>query len=109
MRLLALIGGLAIIGAVGVVIFFFGGFYSVAGTAEEPGIVNWALVNIRQASIARHADDQPPNSFNDPAAAPAGLALSPRAAARTAMGGPAWVGPSFRKDCSRTPPISRMS
>ena len=116
MRLLAFIGGLAIIGAVGVVIFFFGGFYSVAGTAEEPGIVNWALVNIRQASIARHADDQPPNSFNDPAAAPAGARAFATRGCTNCHGGPGvgWAkfseglhpGPPDLKDVvnDRTPP-----
>ena len=67
MRILATIGALAVIGAVGAAVFFCGGFYSVAGTAEDPGIVHWALVQVRTASINRHAHDQPPATFNDPA------------------------------------------
>jgi mono/diheme cytochrome c family protein len=65
MRLLAAIGALSVIGAVGAAVFFFGGFYSVAGTAQDPGIVHWALVHVRTASINRHADDKPPANFND--------------------------------------------
>jgi mono/diheme cytochrome c family protein len=72
MRILAAIGALAIIGAVGAAVFFFGGFYSVAGTAEDPAIVHWALAQVRTASINRHALDQPLANFNDPAKVQAG-------------------------------------
>ena len=43
MRILALIGALAIIVAIGAAIFFFGGFYSVAESQDDPAIVSWAL------------------------------------------------------------------
>src|SRR5262245_39555893 len=56
---LALIGVLAIVLGIGAAVFFFGGFYSVAGTAAEPAFVKWALVQVRQASIARNAKDRP--------------------------------------------------
>lgn len=72
MRILATIGALAIILGLGAAVFFFGGFYSVAGTAEDPAIVNWALVKVRTASIDRHAHDQPPASINEPASVQAG-------------------------------------
>jgi mono/diheme cytochrome c family protein len=72
MRILAAIGALAIIVAVGAAAFFFGGFYSVAGTAEDPAIVRWALVQVRTASIKHYAKDQPPANFNDPAKIQAG-------------------------------------
>ena len=65
MRFLALIGALAIIVGIGAAVFFLGGFYSVAGTAEDPGIVRWALIQTRTASINRHATDQPPANIND--------------------------------------------
>jgi mono/diheme cytochrome c family protein len=64
---LAFIGLLAIIVAIVAAVFFFGGFYSVAGTEEDPGFLNWALVQVRQASVARHAKDTPPMSLDDPA------------------------------------------
>ena len=57
MRILAAIGALAVIVAIGAAVFFFGGFYSVAGTTEDPAIVHWALVKVRTASINRHAQD----------------------------------------------------
>jgi mono/diheme cytochrome c family protein len=71
-KFLALIGFLGIVGAIAAAVFFFGGFYSVAGTADEPAIVKWALVHVRTASIARHAKDKPPMSLDDPAIVKAG-------------------------------------
>ena len=64
---LAVIGLLAILGVIAAAVFFFGGFYNVAASEEDPAIVNWALVHIRQASIARHATDAPPLSLDDAA------------------------------------------
>jgi mono/diheme cytochrome c family protein len=72
MRVLAAIGALAIIVAVAAAVFFFGGFYSVAGTVEDPAIVKWALAKVRNASIARHATDRPPGNLGDPATVQAG-------------------------------------
>ena len=64
---LAVIGVLAILGVIAAAVFFFGGFYNVAATEEDPAVVNWALVHIRRASIARHATDMPPLSLDDAA------------------------------------------
>ena len=72
MRILAAIGALTVIGAVGAAVFFLGGFYNVAGTSEDPALVNWALVRVRTASIVRHAHDAPPGNFNDAANVQAG-------------------------------------
>jgi mono/diheme cytochrome c family protein len=55
MRTLAGIGALAIVIAVGASVFFFGGYFNVAASEPNPGIVNWALVKVRMASIDRHA------------------------------------------------------
>src|SRR5262249_50698330 len=71
-RFLALIGFLAIVGAIAAAVFFLGGFYSVAGTAEDPAIVDWLLVHVRTASIAKHAKDKPPMSLDDPTVVKAG-------------------------------------
>jgi mono/diheme cytochrome c family protein len=72
LKTLALIGLLAIFAAIVAGVFFFGGFYSVAGTAHEPEVVKWALSKVRQASVARHAKDRPPGSLDDPAMVQAG-------------------------------------
>jgi mono/diheme cytochrome c family protein len=72
MRLLAVIGALAIVVALGAAVYFFGGFYSVAATEPEPGPVAWALIKVRQASINRHATDPVPGTLDDPASVRAG-------------------------------------
>lgn len=71
MRILALVGALAIVVAVAAAIFFFGGFYSVA-QIELKGVVGWALESVRTASVARHAEASPPISLDDPATVQAG-------------------------------------
>jgi len=60
MKFLAIIGFLGIVGAIGAAVFFFGGYYSVAGTAWEPPIIKWALIKVRTASVNSHATAQPP-------------------------------------------------
>ena len=53
MRVLAVIGVLAILAAIAAAIFFFGGFYNVAANAPDPGAIKWALEEIRDASVGR--------------------------------------------------------
>src|SRR3954451_16568826 len=72
LKTLAIIGLLAILVGVASAVYFFGGYYNVAGTAEEPAIVKWALVKVRQASVAQHAKDSPPASLDNPATVQAG-------------------------------------
>src|SRR5262249_58224009 len=67
MRLLAFIGALAILVAIAAAVYFFGGFYSVAGTEEDPALVKWALIKVREASIARHASGTPPAGYDSAA------------------------------------------
>jgi mono/diheme cytochrome c family protein len=70
--LLAFIGALAILCVIVAAGFFFGGFYNVAATVDDPPSVKSALAYIRQASIMRHATDAPPSSLDDPAMVQAG-------------------------------------
>ena len=67
MRTLTPIAAIGILVAAAVAGFFFGGFYSVAGTAPDLGIVHWALIKVRTASIDRHAVGQPPVGLEDAA------------------------------------------
>jgi mono/diheme cytochrome c family protein len=93
MRILAVIGALAIIVGIGAAAFFFGGFYSVAATAEDPAAVTWALIRVRTASIDSHANDQPPASINAPASVQAGAKAFAAHGCTTCHGGPgvAWA------------------
>src|SRR5215475_6053421 len=59
-KFLAFIGVVAICVAVAAAVFFFGGFYSVAASEADPSIVERMLIQVRQASISRHANDPAP-------------------------------------------------
>ena len=72
MKILAAIGLLAIVFAVAAVIYFFGGYYSVAASQEDPGFVKWALGKVRTNSIVRYAQEQPPSDLDDPTKVQAG-------------------------------------
>ena len=104
MRILAAIGALAIIGAIGAAVFFFGGFYSVAGTAEDPAIVHWALVQVRTASINRHALDQPPANLNDPAKVQAGARQFAEHGCANCHGAPGVTWTKFSEGLKPEPP-----
>jgi hypothetical protein len=93
MRIVTVIGVLAIIVGIAAAAFFFGGFYSVAANAEDPGAVTWALTQVRRASIDRHAKDQPPASINDAANVEAGAKAFAQYGCPTCHGAPGvkWV------------------
>lgn len=63
MRLLALIGFLAVIAVIGAGAYFFGGFYSVGATNTNPGFVDVAIARVRAASIQQHATERPPSGL----------------------------------------------
>jgi hypothetical protein len=103
-RLLAFIGFLAIVVAIGAAVFFFGGFYSVAGTAYEPGIVKWALVQVRQASVNRNATDKPPMSLDDAAVIQAGARSFVARGCTNCHGGPGVEWAKFSEGLHPDPP-----
>ena len=104
MRILAAIGTIAIIIAVSAAVYFFGGFYSVAGTTEEPSAVHWALVKVRTASINRHAQNQPPANFNDPAQVQAGARAFAGHGCATCHGAPGVDWAKFSEGLHPDPP-----
>src|SRR5467141_4786461 len=104
MRILAVVGGLAILAGAGAAVFFFGGYYSVAGTAEDPAIVTWALTRVRTASIDRHALDQPPASINDAASVQAGAKAFAAHGCTTGHGGPGVTWAKFSEGLHPDPP-----
>lgn len=67
MRFLAAIGVLAICAAIAGGVYFFGGFFNVAAANGGNAAVDWAVRNVREASIGMHAHaPAPPSWFNDP-------------------------------------------
>jgi len=104
MKILAAIGALAVVVAVVAVVFFCGGFYSVAGTSEEPAIVKWALIQVRTASISRHAKDTPPATFGDPANVQAGAQEFAEHGCTNCHGGPGVNWAKFSEGLHPDPP-----
>jgi hypothetical protein len=104
MRLLAFIGALGLIGAVVAAGFFFGGFYSVAGTANEPDIVKSVLVRVRTASIARHAKDPVPGNLEEPATIQAGAREFVEHGCTNCHGGPGVNWAKFSEGLHPDPP-----
>jgi mono/diheme cytochrome c family protein len=104
MRILTLIGALGVIGAIGAAVFFFGGFYNVAGTMEEPSFVHWALVQVRTASIARHALDAPPAIISNPATVQAGARAFAEQGCANCHGAPGGTWAKFSEGLRPDPP-----
>jgi mono/diheme cytochrome c family protein len=106
MRILAVIGALAILVGAGAATFFFDGFYSVAGTADDPAVVTWALTHVRTASIKRHAGDQPPASvnLNDAATVQAGAREFAEHGCATCHGAPGVKWAKFSEGLHPDPP-----
>ena len=73
MRLLAVIGALAIAAIVAGGVFFFGGFYDVSAVNGGDQAVEWAVRNVREASVHRQAKAPPqPAWFGKPETVKAG-------------------------------------
>jgi mono/diheme cytochrome c family protein len=104
MRILSLIGVLAILGAIAGIVIFFGGFYSVAGTQKDPAIVAWALTHVREASIAHHAPGTPPISLDDPAVIQAGARAFAAHGCVNCHGGPGVPWAKFSEGLNPSPP-----
>jgi mono/diheme cytochrome c family protein len=104
LKTLALIGLLAIFIAIVAGVFFFGGFYSVAGTADEPEVVKWALGKVRQASVVRHAKDRPPGSLDDSNTVQAGARAFSERGCVTCHGAPGVNWAKFSEGLRPDPP-----
>ena len=104
MRILAAVGLLAILVAIAGAVAFFGGFYSVAATQEDPRIVAEALVRVRQASISRHATELPPASLNDPASVQDGARAYAARGCVNCHGGPGATWAKFSEGLNPGPP-----
>jgi cytochrome c1 len=104
LKFLGVIGLLAILGAIGAGVFFVGGFFTVAATQEDPGIVTWALTQVRMASIARHATDDPPGPLDDSATVQAGAKAYATRGCTNCHGGPGVEWQKFSEGLNPGPP-----
>jgi mono/diheme cytochrome c family protein len=104
MRLLALIGALAVLGAVAAAVYFLGGYYNVAASQQDPGVVRWALTQVRKASIQRHAQDPVPTNINDPELVKAGARTFSTIGCVNCHGAPGVKWAKFSEGLSPDPP-----
>jgi mono/diheme cytochrome c family protein len=88
MRFLAFIGALAILAAIGAAIYFFGGFFNVAQSANNPAIVDWALASVRGASVAAHGTEAPPADLDKDETVKAGARVYSTIGCVNCHGGP---------------------
>ncbi len=104
MKFLSFIGALAIIVAVAAAVFFFGGFYNVAATEPNLGVVDWALMYVRTVSINRHAADPPPIPIEDAAAVQAGARAFASRGCANCHGAPGVMWAKFSEGLRPDPP-----
>ncbi len=106
---LALTGLLAIVGGIATTTFFFGGFFDVAADHPDPNIVNWALVQVRMASIRRRATERPPAGLLDDAAAvQAGALAYVRNGCTDCHGEPGVESAKFSEGLNPTPDLRKV-
>jgi mono/diheme cytochrome c family protein len=103
--ILAIIGVLSIIAVIVGAGFFFGGFYNVAASEDDPQVVTWALPKVRDASIDRHsAGLRPPMSLDDPAVIQAGARAFAKRGCINCHGGPGVEWAKFSEGLHPDPP-----
>jgi mono/diheme cytochrome c family protein len=104
MKILSVIGLLAVLGGIAAAAFFLGGFFDVAANHPDPDPVNWVLDHVRAASIARHATDKPTASLDDPALVRAGAKSFSERGCVHCHGGPGVDWSKFSEGLNPGPP-----
>jgi mono/diheme cytochrome c family protein len=104
MRILAGIGALAIIVVVGAAVFFFGGYFNVAASEPDPGVVNWTLAKIRMASIEHHARLSSSVNLDDPGIVQAGARAFSERGCTNCHGAPGVNWQKFSEGMNPDPP-----
>jgi mono/diheme cytochrome c family protein len=104
LKILALIGLLAILAAVGGGVFFFGGYYNVAATHADPAIVEWVLERVRKASVVHYAGVTGSVTLDDPAVVQAGARAYGDRGCATCHGAPGVPWQKFSEGLNPGPP-----
>jgi Cytochrome C oxidase, cbb3-type, subunit III len=104
LKVLALIGLLAILAAIGKAVFFFGGYYNVAATHPDPAIVDLVLERVRDASVARHAGVTGSVTLDDPAIVQAGARAFADRGCPICHGAPGVTWQKFAEGLNPAPP-----
>ena len=109
MRILAVIGALAIIVAIAAGVFFFGGFFNVAASEEDNPVVKWALIRVRTAAIEHHASGTPSLKLDDPAVIRDGARAFAKAGCTNCHGAPGVEWAKFSEGLNPDPPDLKES
>ncbi|MGD9805367.1 MAG: cytochrome c [Hyphomicrobiaceae bacterium] len=104
MKLLAVIGGLAIAIGLAAALYTFGGFFNVSATMEDPAPVAWALQKVRTASIARRENINPPISVDDATTIREGAKSYAQLGCANCHGGPGVEWAKFSEGLNPSPP-----
>lgn len=104
MRLLSLIGALAIVVGIGALAFFFGGFFNISAVPEDLPPVKWALITVREASIKHYATEKPPAGFDTPEKVQAGAKAFMARGCTNCHGGPGVEWQKFSEGLRPDPP-----
>ena len=72
----------------GAAIYFFGGFYNVVESADNPAIVDWALASASGASVVAHGTETPPANLDDTETVKAGARIYSTIGCVNCHGGP---------------------
>ncbi len=104
MRTLAIVGLLAILAALFVSVFAFGGYYDVSAQQEDSAPVAWALVKVRSKAIQRRAVDIAPADFQASTRVQAGARAFSTRGCVTCHGGPGADWAKFAEGLNPGPP-----
>lgn len=104
MRILAVIGALAIVGAIAIAVFVFGGYFNVAASEPDPSIVKWALTKVREASIDRHAHGLSAPNLENPEIIRAGARAFSQRGCANCHGAPGVQWQKFSEGLNPDPP-----
>jgi mono/diheme cytochrome c family protein len=104
MRILAVMGAMAIAIAIGAAFFFFGGYFNVAANAPDPGFINWAVAKVRMASIDHRARVSSPLNLDDVAIVRAGARAFAHLGCWNCHGAPGVKWQKFSESLNPDPP-----
>jgi mono/diheme cytochrome c family protein len=104
MRFLSFIGAIAIVVTVAVGVYVFGGFYNIAASVDDLGVVDWVLVRVREASISRHAGETSVIKLEDPQVIRAGARVFAQQGCANCHGGPGVDWAKFAEGLNPGPP-----
>ena len=104
MRILTFIGAPAVIGAIAAAVFFFGGYFNIAATQQDTGIVAWGLIHVRAGLDRPPCDRHAARLARRPAMVQAGAKAFATRGCVDCHGGPGAMWQKFSEGLNPAPP-----